>query len=238
MILEMNGKCKHCGNSIKQTIYPVTNELIDLPCMCKGAKEERGDDKLDQQAIDEVILNYLRNKSGMGFRELESTFENFIETKENKKAKKIAMEYAKEFNENTEKGLVFYGSYGTGKTHLASAIANELINKRIPVLNMKMLDMIKYIKDSFDESFSPLDDFREAKVLIIDDLGKESQRYWASSQVYSIIDYRYSHRLPTIITTNLHSDKFKEIYGGAMVDRLKEMTTPIVLGGESWRKGK
>jgi DNA replication protein DnaC len=117
------------------------------------------------------------------------------------KAIKLATAYA-----NRPRGwLVITGPYGCGKTHLAAAIANSLMDKGKPPLFIMVLDLLDHLRSTFSPS-SPVsydrrfDDIRMAPVLILDDLGAQSTTQWAREKLYQILNHRYNAELPTVIT--------------------------------------
>ena len=111
--------------------------------------------------------------------------------------------------------LIIHGPKGNGKSHLAAAIANHLIDDcRIPALFLTAPDLLRSLRLEIQDSpggaggVSPLLDIaREAPVLILDDLGAERWTEWAEEQLFLLIDYRYRLELPLVVITNveLHS---------------------------------
>ena len=103
--------------------------------------------------------------------------------------------------------LVLAGSYGSGKTHLAAAIANQALAQGNPVLFEVVPDLLDHLRSAFgptsdlayDELFERV---RTAGLLILDDLGTENTTPWAREKLYQIVNYRYNYRQPTVITTN------------------------------------
>ena len=102
--------------------------------------------------------------------------------------------------------LLFTGEHGSGKTHLAVAIAGNNLGQDRPVLYFfvpSLLDHLRstYSPDSpvgYDELFERL---KTAPLLILDDLGAESSTPWAAEKLYQIIVHRHESRLPTVITS-------------------------------------
>jgi DNA replication protein DnaC len=103
--------------------------------------------------------------------------------------------------------MVLKGGYGCGKTHLAAAIANHRLALGQPVIFANVPDLLDHLRAtyspgstvSYDERF---DQVRSAQLLILDDLGTQSNSPWAQEKLYQIFNYRYNARLPTVITTN------------------------------------
>ncbi len=118
-----------------------------------------------------------------------------------------AYKRALEFAEEPNGWLLFKGAYGCGKTHLAAAIANRLLERGYGVLFVVVPDLLDHLRTtyrpdspvSYDERF---DSVRTAPVLILDDLGTENLTPWAREKLFQIFNHRYNVKLPTIITTN------------------------------------
>ena len=81
-------------------------------------------------------------------------------------------------------------------------------------------------------------------VLVIDDLGKEKKSDWTRQTLFDVINHRYEHQLPTIITTNLVSesgDDFSELANhveGAVWSRLCEMCNNVITKSGDYRQGR
>jgi DNA replication protein DnaC len=118
-----------------------------------------------------------------------------------------AYDAAQEFVRDTRGWLVLYGPFGVGKTHLAAAIANELVLRRARVIFQMVGDLLDHLRATYapdsetryDELFGAV---KNANVLILDDLREESKTRWAQEKLFQILNHRYNARLPTVITTN------------------------------------
>jgi DNA replication protein DnaC len=119
----------------------------------------------------------------------------------------VAAQVAYHYAHDPNGWLLFEGSYGTGKTHLAAAIANFQVERGNPVLLITTPDLLDHLRGTYgpssevayDELF---DQIRNAPLLVMDDLGAESQTPWAMEKLYQIVSHRHVRRLPTVITTN------------------------------------
>jgi DNA replication protein DnaC len=136
---------------------------------------------------------------------------------------KMAFERAYDYARNPEGWLGFKGGYGSGKTHLAAAIANYLISHGRPVLFVSTPDLLDHLRaaysptatSSYDERF---EEVRNAPVLVLDDLGTQSNTDWAQEKLYQIFNHRYNARLPTVITTNEELEAIEIRVRSRMVD--------------------
>lgn len=120
---------------------------------------------------------------------------------------RMAYESALTYAQNPKGWLLLKGGYGCGKTHLAAAIANYRLGMGHPALFVSVPDLLDHLRAtygpnsavSYDQRF---DQIRNAPLLILDDLGTQSNTEWAQEKLYQIFNYRYNTRLPTIVTTN------------------------------------
>lgn len=169
------------------------------------------------------------------------TFETFNTYNEiTKQAKAAALDYAENIESHikTGKNLIIAGSncVGTGKTHLACAVAQKVMTLGFPAQFINVCSLISEIKtkEKFDVS-----KFCNIELLIIDDLGKENGTEWVCETIYSIINRRYEQMLPTVITTEKTIETMTEHYGDkgkAILSRMSEDFRFIELKGEDYRK--
>src|SRR5438552_6069212 len=106
-----------------------------------------------------------------------------------------------------DRGLLFMGSVGVGKTHLAVGIIKGLIEKGVPCLFYEFGSLLKEIQDSYS-SISRTSELRvlapiyKAEVLVLDELGAAVPSDWVRDTMYQIINTRYNNKKLTIFTTN------------------------------------
>ncbi|HKV81988.1 MAG TPA: ATP-binding protein [Candidatus Sulfotelmatobacter sp.] len=105
-------------------------------------------------------------------------------------------------------GLLFVGSSGLGKTHLAVGIAKALISEKgIECVFYDYAELLKQIQDSYNPSVDTtelglLRPLFDAEVLVLDDLGSVRPTAWRWDTIRLILNTRYNENRTTIITTN------------------------------------
>lgn len=249
----------HRGKELNMLGFRIFWIPAAIPCDCSGAIKAAAKAEADKQleerrkAEEEMLWNVKRLKcnSGMRGRFLERTFESYLTPDEKTaKAKETAMRYAQNFDGMNQKknGLFILGDIGVGKTHLAAAIANNLIQRGRSVICMTMIDMLARIKSTYDKreisEGEILRIYETVPLLIIDDMGKEPPTDWGVSKIYAIINSRYEGYKPTIVTSNYTDTELEkrltpqsgdDMTARATVDRLREMCEALVMEGQSWR---
>lgn len=229
----------------------------------KKKAEQDEKQRQEQERIQNRVAKLMKS-SGIRGRFQTRTFDRFEVNKENQKAYQAAKRYADSFpmmlptkdeRGNTtpprkeRNGLFVTGSYGTGKTHLAAAVANQLIQAGTPVICLTMIDLLARIKQTFDRADNATEAdimriYEEIPLLIIDDIGSEQSTEWGVTKVFAIINARYEAFMPTIITTNYSAEELIRRMtptGGdsrnaeKTLDRLKEMCVGLEMFWESWR---
>lgn len=127
-------------------------------------------------------------------------------------ARTVSQQYAEGFlvagGRFRESGLFFFGPPGAGKTHLAVGVLVDVVERyRIHARFAEFTTLIHQIQATFDPG-SPeskreiLDPLVGAELLVLDELGSQQPTPWVRDILYLIINHRYTHRLPTLFTTN------------------------------------
>lgn len=134
-----------------------------------------------------------------------------------------ALEAAQAYAENPRGWLVLVGASGSGKTHLAAAIANRCIEQGISVFFMVVPDLLDHLRATFapssettyDELFEQV---RNVPLLVLDDLGTQSCSPWATEKLFQVLNHRFNSQLPTVVTTNVTLEKLDESLYSRLTD--------------------
>ncbi len=147
-----------------------------------------------------------------------------------------------------DRGLVFMGTCGVGKTHLSVAILRGLIEKGIACLFYDFGSLLKEIQNSYNpisqtSELKVLVPIFEAEVVVLDELGALKPTDWVRDTMMQIINTRYDDRKLTIFTTNYLDERraerdetLEDRIGVRLRSRLFEMCKTVQIEGEDHRK--
>jgi len=126
-----------------------------------------------------------------------------------------ALADAERFAEQPEGWIAFVGESGTGKTHLAAAITNRLIEQGVPVFFSVVPDLLDHLRAAYaPASELPYDRLfetvRSAPVLVLDALGTQFSTPWAEEKLFQILNHRYNAQTPTVFTCSAPLDELDE----------------------------
>lgn len=160
------------------------------------------------------------------------------------RALKIIQAYLNKFDDRMKYGgsLVLCGRPGTGKTHLACAVAIQAIRMKFNALYITTYDAVMSIKETYSRSSDKtekqvLDKLRTVDLLILDEVGVQFGTETEKILFYQIINGRYENVLPTILISNLDEKRLSEYIGERCIDRLREGGGAVIaFGWESYRK--
>ena len=218
-----------------------TAQTSDRPkSMTREELEARNAEKMaaaiaeDAKALKQGLVNRLMQERGP--RTKSRTFKAFDPNKQ-PTAYKACRAYVENGTYETGMGLLMMGTNGTGKTHLACAISNYLLASGTPALYDTWAGHLQKLKDEFEDGTRRyLNLMKKADMLVIDDLGKDKGSEWNDEILYEVINSRYEHCKPVIVTTNKTPAEL-EARDPAVYSRLCEMTDLVVMTGRDYRKG-
>jgi len=161
------------------------------------------------------------------------------------KLQKLCEDYVTDFKNLSLNGwwLYFWWNIWSGKTHAATAVCNELIEKHLtPILFVNMSDVSNRVRNSFDEqnnSDSDLfEEMKKVKLLVIDDIGVEKVTEWLTEQLFLVINHRYENNLPMIITSNQSLEDLWRLHKPQIASRIDEMCKSVRFTGEDRRHSR
>lgn len=191
--------------------------------------------RMEQRRIAKLI-----GESGMGARFQMRTFATFREDAATETAKRLAQAFCAELRTNQRTtGLMLIGPYGCGKTHLAAAILHQSAEDGIPGIFVVVPELLAKIRSSYNVHDGKADEIieaaKEAPLLVLDDLGAEKASPWVQEQLYMLINHRYEHMMPTVITTNNDGAELEAELGRRTLSRLAEMTVPVKIKAGDYR---
>jgi DNA replication protein DnaC len=147
-----------------------------------------------------------------------------------------------------ERGLLFMGTVGVGKTHLSVAILRGLMEKGVPCLFYEFGSLLKEIQDSYNK-ISHTSELRllapvyQAEVLVLDELGASKPTDWVRDTMMQIIGTRYNDKKLTIFTTNYldarraaTDETLEDRVGVRLRSRLFEMCKTVQIEGDDYRR--
>lgn len=135
--------------------------------------------------------------------------------------------------------LLIAGPTGTGKTHQAYGAVRSLLTAgvRLRWEAATTADLYARLRPrAYHDAERDLATLSRCPLLILDDLGAAKQSEWTEEITYRLINHRYTHLLPTLLTTNLPTAALRDAVGDRVASRLAEMTTTVVLTGADRRR--
>lgn len=201
----------------------------------KAAEEARE----RQRKVDGLVY-----RSGIPARFSDRGFANYAATETGQKiAMGVCRAFADKWPEKLASGasLVLTGGPGTGKTHLACAVANTVMRDNLAVCTFgtvaTMLRHIKstYAKDSQRNEQDAINDLIEPDLLILDEVGVQVGSEHEKLLMFEVLNSRYQELKPTILISNLDAGELEEFLGQRVMDRYRECGSVLAFDWASHR---
>ncbi len=157
-----------------------------------------------------VHCNFESYDTDLGYRSSEAKVWNHSLAQ----AKLVVQAFARDFPVGAEHGLLLMGPCGVGKTHLAVAALEEIVQRGHSGLFYDYRELLKEIQDSYNPEsnsteMSVLEPVLKTEVLLLDDVGSSKPSPWALETVGHILNTRYNEHRVTLLTTNFLDKDFK-----------------------------
>lgn len=176
---------------------------VGIQCTCERERSEA--ERAAQERADfRVRMERLRRDGITDPAYLRHTFAQ--DDRRNPAVSDVCQRYVQNWEEMKADniGILFFGDVGTGKSFLACAVANALLEKLVSVSVTNFPRILNALQGSFDEERqAQIDRLQRYSLLVIDDLGVERDTAYSVEQVYNVVDTRARSGKPLIVTTNL-----------------------------------
>ena len=185
--------------------------------LCSCYQKERLDELFFRSGMSEAMRNF--------------TFANFdVQYYEKPDEMEAKVAWCQQFARQAQQGrceqsLFLTGGVGRGKTHLAAAIANLVLEKGGTVIYRRAVDLFELIRQyRYEENRQKLDEMmeqlRSCDLLVIDDLGAERTTEFVVEQLVVLLEDRNYRNKPWVITSNLNLNEITSTYNDRTADRI------------------
>lgn len=237
---------------LEKNNIPLDFDQIKYRCgICKDTGYVEGVGKCT--CFNQRIIDHMYKQSGMGEMFKTQCFENFDMSLYSKNPvkdmknspyenmvniKSYCEKYVSDFD-NTEKSLCFYGGTGLGKTFMSCCMAKALIERDKTVIYMRAEKMFRLFDDEkFGRKTSQTDSIFDCDLLVIDDLGTETESKFNSAYLLELINERVMNNKKIIISTNLNFSGLEKKYTKRLTSRMTESFILMYFYGDDIRKKK
>jgi DNA replication protein DnaC len=228
--LELNDKRRECLSKMG-----LPRDYTDVKYTCPICMDTGFVDMHMCTCFKELLVTENIKSSGMGHLIEEENFENFDlshyrSSEEDMARMKDNLQVAKAFAENFGSGvggknMLFVGKTGTGKTHISTSVAKEIIKRGYNVVYESAQNIVNdFESDKFRSGYGYSeprgDKYLTCDLLIMDDLGAEFINQFTVACLYNILTTRRNRGLSTIISTNLTAEELSSRYDDRICSRL------------------
>lgn len=207
-------------------------------CAEKGEYVFRGEKRqCDCLMQKQLYKHYLNSGVGVTYQRLD-----FNDYEGNKDLLALLTKYFDNYEQYASRGIgiLFTGSFGTGKTMMANLILKEFVKagyRCFATTFAQTIDMLTAAWKSPEDRRYFQRRFVDSEILLLDDVGRElrSKSNLSESTFDNILRTRVQEGRPTFITTNMTPEEMGEGYGSAILSLLKEHSIVCEMRGEDFR---
>lgn len=211
---------------------------------CQADREEAARQELAYRAAAARSAECERaiGEAGIPARFRARSFSNFVaDTEPKRHALTVARDFAEAFSDDKRgSGLIFAGLPGTGKTHLAAAVAQALISRH-SVQYLTCLGLVRAVRDTWRKDSERTEKSvvrmlgEEVDLLVLDEIGATYGTDGEQTILFDVLDKRYGAMKPTLLLTNQNKEGFKGFVGERVFDRLVETSRWVPFDWPSYR---
>lgn len=205
----------------------------------RAAEEER------KKKAYEAYINQLRS-FGIPEEYLTKTLAQFVvNTDSDRKALNLTRRFLSGWAKAQEGGygLLFLGSCGTGKTHLACSAMRELAQRdpNYYFRYARVMDLIREYRETWGREHGgseseAIRSYASPDLLVLDELGVQAGSVNEQQILFAVLDRRITNKKPTILISNLNKKDLQVLLGERLFDRIQSKCVPCVFTGKSHRK--
>lgn len=233
--------CTKCNGLRQSNVKLPDGETVTVPCVCKCMRTAFDAAEAEKRAREEAMrIDSLRTLAfpDSDCNMLQCTFDK------DDGARPDVTVGMKNYCENFPylrrlgKGILLYGTVGTGKSFFAACIVNDLVSKGYRCMMTTFPRLTNQISALWDGKQEFIDDLTRYDLIAIDDLGIERDTEYMNEHITMIVDALYRAKVPLVITSNYTPKQMKgegEIRRQRIYDRLIEQCHPVEMSGESRR---
>lgn len=241
MLQQRDASCDK-GHVYKQSMIHEGRSAIWLPRICPVCQDARDARDKAQQVDDERVAKMRRAMLELDVPPLYCTAV-VDESGPQGAAHRAMAGYLKAFPD-VPPIVVFGGSFGTGKTYLAYAVAQTVCRAGRTARMVKLTAMVRQLRGAWAPKAEANEDavlktYRRPDLLVIDEVSKHVlfQNQQVQQHLYDVVDDRVNHMRPTILTSNEDTAGLKALLGDALFDRLHRGQL-LMFTGASLRRQK
>lgn len=223
------------------TIMPDAPPIrLGCPACSAIAQAEREADEARRKREDaEHALRVRVGRIGIPARFADRTLESYVAASDEQR-RVLAIATGMATTDQPGRSLILCGKPGTGKTHLAVAIARRFAETGRTALFETVLSAIRRIKSTYHHAserteVQAMADLLAPDLLILDEVGVQTGSEHEKMLVFEIINERYQQCRSTILISNLTREELTAYLGDRIIDRFREAGGVVAFDWDSWR---
>lgn len=238
VVEELGLTCEKCKHKYDYYKFASGYEYKD-GCICESNAQLRKAKLRRKNAIESKKVKRMFKYSHVNDEIKKATFDEYIPANEiQQKAKAICERYVENFDLNNKQSLILTGSCGIGKSHLAMAIAKEIMKQRYTALFLNVQDAISMFRSTYSNNTNEheselLEIIKSVDLMVIDDYGIKLNDY-GMGKLFQILESRVDKH--NIITTNLRLEEMTNgLDSERIFSRMIKNATVLELSGIDYR---